>query len=163
MYIMRSEVDVSEVDDNESLSHAAKLSNDEEQAEGIWFAYSASLRIFGEIPDLDEITRHLDVVPTEAHRKGDRRGPSSAPYKHDMWMYTAPVKRSEPLHVHIEALWNTFRGRKQYLLQLKHNLTVDVFLGYRSNCDHAGVEVPYHSLEMFIELQVPFGLSVIVT
>jgi hypothetical protein len=159
---MRSEVAVSEVDD-ENLSHAAKLSIGKEQAEGIWFAYSACLRIFGEIPDLDEITRHLGVLPTEAHRKGDRRVASSAPYKHDMWMYTAPVKRSEPLHIHIEALWNTFKGRKQYLLELKHDLTVDVFLGYRSNCDHAGVEVPYHSLEMFIELQVPFGLSVIVT
>ena len=72
------------------------------------------------------------------------------------------MKESEPLHVHIDALWNTFRERKQYLLQLKQDLTVDVFLGYRSNCDHAGVEVPHQSLEMFRELQVPFGLSIIV-
>ena len=61
--------------------------------------------------------------------------------------------------IHIDALWGTFRDRKQYLLQLKHGLKVDVFLGYRSNCDNAGVEVPYQSLEMFVELQVPFGLS----
>jgi hypothetical protein len=80
-----------------------------------------------------------------------------------MWSYTAPVKETEPLHVHIDTLWNTFRARKPYLLQLKHDLTVDVFLGYRSNCDHAGVEVPHQSLEMFRELQVPFGLSIIVT
>jgi hypothetical protein len=37
-----------------------------------------------------------------------------------------------------------------------------VFLGYRSDCDTAGVEVPYTSLEIFIELEVPFGLSIIV-
>ena len=72
------------------------------------------------------------------------------------------MKESEPLHVHIDSLWNAFREHKEYLLELKKDLTVDVFLGYRSNCDHAGVEVPHQSLEMFTELQIPFGLSIIV-
>jgi|ERR1700693_2845921 len=128
----------------------------------LYFAYSAGLRIFGAIPDLDEITKRLGVVPTHVHRRGDRRGPSSSPYEHDMWSYTAPVKKTEPLHVHIDLLWNTFREHKEYLLQLKHHLKVDVFLGYQSNCDHAGVEVPHQSLEIFRELEVPFGLSIIV-
>jgi Domain of unknown function (DUF4279) len=79
-----------------------------------------------------------------------------------MWSYTSPVKESEPLHVHIDSLWNTFREYKEYLLELKKDLTVNVFLGYGSNCDHAGVEVPPQSLEMFMELQIPFGLSIIV-
>jgi len=134
----------------------------EKSDEEIYFVYSASLRIFGDIPDLDEITKSLGVIPSSSHRKGDRQGPNSKPYKHDMWCYTAPVKGNEALTVHIDALWNTFRARKQYLLQLKRGLTVDVFLGYRSNCDHAGVEVPHQSLQMFSELQVPFGLSIIV-
>lgn len=129
----------------------------------IYFAYSASLRIFGVIPDLDEITRCLGVAPTSAHRCGDRRGPNSPPFKHDMWCYVSPVKKIEPLYVHIDALWNTFKEQKQYLLSLKHDLKVDVFLTYSTNCDHAGVEVPHQSLEMFTELQVPFGISIIVT
>ena len=79
-----------------------------------------------------------------------------------MWSYIAPVKKSEPLHVHIDKLWNTFREHKQYLLHLKKELTVDVFLGYQSDCDNAGIELPYQSLEIFRELQVPFGLSIIV-
>jgi len=79
-----------------------------------------------------------------------------------MWSYTSPVKESEPLHVHIDSLWSTFREHKEYLLELKKDLTVDVFLGYRSNCDHAGVEVPHQSLQMFTELQIPFGVSIIV-
>ena len=54
------------------------------------------------------------------------------------------------------------RPHKDYLLGLKENLTVDVFLGYRSNSDTAGVEVPYQSLQIFQELQVPFGLSIII-
>jgi hypothetical protein len=79
-----------------------------------------------------------------------------------MWSYTSPVKESEALHVHIDSLWNTFKEHKEYLLELKKDLTVDVFLGYRSNHDHAGFEVPHQSLEMFTELQIPFGLSIVV-
>jgi hypothetical protein len=74
-----------------------------------------------------------------------------------------PVNKSEPLHVRIDSLWSVFRERKEYLIQIKERLTVDVFLGYRSNCDHAGVEVPYRSLAMFWEPEAPFGLSIIVT
>jgi hypothetical protein len=131
--------------------------------EKIYFAYSADLRIFGDIPSLDEITQRLGLEPTESHKKGTRGwGPKLAAYKHDMWSYHAQVNESEPLHTHIDALWKTLAGHREYLVGLKERLTVDVFLGYRSNGDHAGVEVPYHSLEMFRELQVPFGLSIIV-
>jgi hypothetical protein len=78
-------------------------------------------------------------------------------------MYEVPITSTEPLHVHIDELWNIFRSRKHELLRLKDGLTVDVFLGYRSNSDNAGLEVPAKSLEMFIELQIPFGLSIIIT
>ncbi len=156
------EVNVTEADNHETFRTLRGFVSGVEANEEIYFAYSASLRIFGVIPDLDEITRRLRVAPTSTHRCGDRRGPNSPPYKHDMWCYISPVKESEPLHVHIDALWNTFKGRKEYLLSLKHDLTMDVFLTYSSNCDHAGVEVPHQSLEIFTELQVPFGISIVV-
>ena len=148
---------------NENVRAPNGGSSGEGREQEIYFAYSATLRIFGDIPDLDEITERLGVTPSDTHRKGDRGwGLNLPPYEHDMWSYNAPVKKAEPLHVHVDALWNTFRERKEYLLQLKRDLKVDVFLGYRSNCDHAGVEVPYQSLEMFRELQIPFGLSIVV-
>lgn len=65
--------------------------------------------------------------------------------------------------MHIDALWSVLRDKEQYLLQLKRELTVDVFLGYRSNSDTAVIEIPYRSLEMFLKLQVPLGLSIIIT
>jgi hypothetical protein len=79
-----------------------------------------------------------------------------------MWIYEPPVMESEPLHAHIDALWAAIRDRKQYLLDLKRTANVDVFCGYRSNSDTAGVEVPYRSLQIFQELEVPFGLSIII-
>jgi hypothetical protein len=130
-------------------------------AENYYFAYSASLRVFGSIPDFHAISAALHLQPTHTHRKGERGRVRE--YDSDMWSYDAPVSESEPLHKHIDALWAKLKPHKGYLLELKNSLTVDVFLGYRSDCDHAGVEVPHTSLEMFWELALPFGLSIIVT
>ena len=44
----------------------------------------------------------------------------------------------------------------------KQRLKIDVFCGYRSNCDHAGFEVSCKCLELFTALEVPFGVSVVV-
>jgi hypothetical protein len=134
----------------------------EDPEEPIYFAHSATLRIFGTIPNLDEVSQNLGLAPTHFHRRDELRHPSSRPYQHDMWIYEPPVKESEPLHAHIDALWEAIRDRKQYLLDLKRTATVDVFCGYRSNSDTAGIEVPYQSLQIFKELEVPFGLSIII-
>ena len=134
-----------------------------EREEDTYFAYSASLRIAGEISDLDKISATLGLSPTHSHRKGERRGAKAVPCSQDMWSYSPPVEKSEPLHRHIDALWLKLKPHKHYLLELKKSLKVDVFCGYRSNCDTAGIEVPHTSLEMFIELEIPFGVSIIVT
>ena len=127
-----------------------------------YFEYSATLRIFGAITDIDEITRTLGVPPSHTHRRGERRLPISRPYEHDMWSYVAPVPRDRPLHVHIDTLWAHLQPHRDYLLALKSRLTVDVFCGYRSNSGTAGLEVPHASLALFTSLEVPFGLSIIV-
>ena len=134
-----------------------------EREEETYFSYSATLRIFGDIADMEQISANLGIEPTDSHRKGERRGNRSAPYRHDMWSYSPPVEGSKPLHKHIDALWEVLKPHKQYLLRLKKSVTVDVFLGYRTNCDTAGIEVPHTSLEMFAELRIPFGVSIIVT
>jgi len=137
--------------------------NGEESDESDYFAYSATLRIFGDGLDLDEISRRTGVEPTRIHHKGERRGPRSPAFKHDMWSYSPPISEDRPLEEHITALWDQIRPARDYLLSLKKAATVDVSLGYRSNIDHAGVEVPHTCLEMFTSLEVPFGISIIVT
>jgi len=134
-----------------------------EREEDTYFAYSATLRIFGEIPNLEEISATLKLQPTDSHRKGEKRNSRAAAYSHDMWSYNPPVDESEPLQRHIDALWLELKPHKLYLLELKKSVNVDVFLGYRSNCDTAGIEVPHTCLEMFSELEIPFGVSIIVT
>lgn len=79
-----------------------------------------------------------------------------------MWSYQVPLDEAEPLEKHIVALQDKFKNKKKYLLDLKRKLNVDVLLGYRSNCDHAGVQVSHTALKMFTELQIPFGISIII-
>lgn len=134
-----------------------------EPDEDTYFAFSASLRICGPKLDLDEITTTLRLTPTHTHRRGERRSRRSSQYQHDHWSYEAPIHESRPLDEHVLALWESVRPAVPYLRSLKAVATVDVFLGYRSNCDHAGFEIAPAALEMFIALDIPFGMSIIVT
>lgn len=133
-----------------------------EPNEDNYFCCSASLRVFGPSLNLEEITKTLNLTPTSSHRVGERKGPTSPPFRHDMWSYQPPVAETEPLEKHIDALWSAIKSHRDYLKHLKRSATVDVFLGYRSNCDMAGVEIPHTCLEMFTELEIPFGLSIII-
>jgi hypothetical protein len=129
-----------------------------------YFNYSASIRIFGEIADLDAISARLGLQPTRVHRHGEgadhsSRGPD---YQDDAWCYTAPIQEERPLDEHIQALWNCLEPHKEYLLELKRSLNVEVCCSYRTNHWGAGFQVSPKSLEMFTALQIPFGVSVII-
>jgi hypothetical protein len=69
--------------------------NGHEADEANYFAYSATLRIFGNIPDLDDITQRLGISPTRTHRRGELLKPDSPPWKDDLWSFTAPVSENE--------------------------------------------------------------------
>jgi len=150
------------MDDQKSFRTLRGFLDGDEPDEETYFAYSASLRIFGVIPDLDAISKTLGLTPTQALHKGDRDRPRSALLKHDCWHYQPAIPESEHLDVHIHALWSAIKPHCDFIKSLKSHATVDVFLGYRSNCDHAGLEVSHTCLEMFTKLEIPFGVSIII-
>src|SRR5947209_19731535 len=87
--------------------------------EPLYFHYSATLRIGGENVPFEEISQRLGVEPTQRHRKGDRRKPTSTRgYPADMWSYAASVPETEPLERHIELLWTVVRPHVDYLKSL---------------------------------------------
>ncbi|MEZ5943831.1 MAG: DUF4279 domain-containing protein [Planctomycetaceae bacterium] len=134
----------------------------EEPDEKPYFCFSATLRIVGTDVPLDEISKHLGMKPTFQRRKGERRGSRSLPFVDDGWFLESGLAETEPLERHLLALWAVVRPNVQYLKSLKERFTVDVFCGYRSNCDHAGFEVPHQCLELFTALEIPLGVSVII-
>lgn len=132
--------------------------------EELYFNYSATLRIFSESGvDFEELESKLGVKSTRKHRKGERRGPKSPPYKHDMWSLESGLDEEEKLEKHLFALWEILKPHKEYLIALKETVNVDVFCGYRSSSHTAGVDVSYRALEIFRELEIDFSLSIITT
>jgi len=129
--------------------------------EPVFFRFRASLRIAGEGLDFDEISRTLGLTPTHQHRKGEPHGHGSR--RQDVWIFDAPIDRERPLHEHIMALWDAVRSQIPYLRELKRKFDVNVFCGYRSNSPTAGFEVDHRCLGLFGELEVPFGISVIIS
>jgi hypothetical protein len=133
----------------------------EEPDEVNYFHFSSTLRIHGNDIPFDEISHQLGVQPTRLHRKGERPGPRSPAFDDDAWHFSPSLPETEPLERHIEALWQVVRPALEYLKGLKQRFKVDVFSGYRSNCDHAGFEVSHSCLQLFTALEVPFGVSVV--
>lgn len=133
----------------------------EEPAEENYFHHSATLRIHGDNVPFEELSQRLGVQPTHIHRRGVKRQ-SGVPWRDDAWHFQPPLAETEPLGRHLEALWSVVRPHVDYLKGLKQTCRVDVFCGYRSNCDLAGLEIPHHCLEMFMALEIPLGVSVII-
>jgi hypothetical protein len=130
--------------------------------EELYFSYSSTLRISGDIDNINEISNILELKPTYFHRKGEKRTKISNPYKNDMWQYSPDIAEEKQLEEHINTLWNSIKHKKTEIFKLKEKYKVDIFNGYRSNCDTAGFEISYSCLEMFIELKIPFGVSIII-
>jgi hypothetical protein len=133
-----------------------------EEADEPYFVFSATLRIHGEALDLSEITRSMGLVPTHTHKKGEPRGPGGYAYSDDAWHYSAELPEEAPLDAHLQILWADVAPARDFLLAIKAKHKVDVFCGYRSNCNHAGFQVEPKSLAIFAALDIPFGVSVIV-
>lgn len=136
--------------------------NGEEPDEENYFCFSATLRIHGDGVPFQEISEQLGIEPTHLHRKGEPRKPGARPWRDDAWHFQPDLPATELLSRHIEALWQVVRPHVEYLKSLKQKFKVDVFCGYRSNCDTAGFEVSYTCLELFTALEIPFGVSVII-
>ena len=153
---------MSDADESKMFRTLRGFLNGEEPDETNYFRFSATLRIHGDGVPFEEIGQRLGVEPTHLHRKGERRGSRSPAYRDDAWQFQPSLPETEPLERHIEALWQVVRPQLEYLKGLKQRFKVDVFCGYRSNCDHAGFEVSHRCLELFTALEVPFGVSVIV-
>src|SRR4051812_36752044 len=101
--------------------------NGEEPNDANYFRFSATLRIHGDGVPFDEISQRLGVQPTRLHRKGECKGPRSAPYRDDAWQYESSLSETEPLECHIEALWQVVRPAVDFLKALKQRFKVDVF------------------------------------
>ena len=77
-------------------------------------------------------------------------------------MFYAPVPEDKDMSEHVDALWLALAPHADFIRELKSNASVEIVLGYSSNIDHAGLRIPYGSLQMFIALELDLVMNVVV-
>jgi hypothetical protein len=87
-----------------------------------------TLALYSEDLEPDEVTRALGVQPTSAHRRGERRGPRSPPYRQGAWFLTEQSREREGAEPAIErllkqvpndaALWLLLGGKHDVQIRL---------------------------------------------
>lgn len=127
------------------------------------FAHYACLRIFSEAGlDFERLASTFGVTPALARRRGEGAGPNGLALEGDLWLFRPGLAESEPLHRHVDALWEVLRPHVELVRGLKLVAHVQVLLGYSSNVDQGGLSLPSASLQLFSVLDLPLELNVIV-
>ncbi len=129
-----------------------------------YFSYSASLRVKN-APELhDEISDFTGLEPSECHYRGDIANLNSGrKWNNDIWTYKSNLSESNDLTDHLIFLWNAIEPYSDYFKTLiDKGVDIDVFCGYSSDCDHAGLSIKPEAFEIFQKLKIPFELSIIV-
>ena len=80
-----------------------------------------------------------------------------------MWLCKAPVDEDRPFSEHLDCLWSMLEPHADYLKSLKETMRVDIYCSYFSTSQIAGFEINQNSLEIFQALDIPLGVSVIIS
>lgn len=129
-----------------------------------YFHFGASLRVMGCSARHSEIAQVLNIEPTSVRIASDAsNSTSSGRNGKDVWVLSSPLAETDELDLHLQWLWERCKDHEGYIRELATECDVDVFCGYRSNCDQAGFELSPQSLDLMSRLGVRMSVSVIVT
>lgn len=125
-----------------------------------WF--KATLRIKGASHLHDEIKLILGDG-TECHKRGDPV--PTKPGKHwsnDIWIINAPIPEDAEPSEHLKWIEDFIHPHEDQIKQWAGNgAKVDVYLSYACSCQHHGFGLPAEVLGMFVRLNIPLEVSVV--
>lgn len=110
--------------------------------------------------DLAAISDQLNVAPTRTQRRGNKPSPRGRPSTTDVWIYQAPVPPEAALSEHVDALAEVALPHSEFLRNLKSSADITIHLGYLSNSEIGGLEIPHASLAIFSELEIDLKLHI---
>lgn len=129
------------------------------------FRYDAALRIAGVGEQHDGISRETGLVPSHAHRAGERRSSRSVDlgvWVEDLWMLESPLGEAASLDEHLDWLWKAIAPHKACFERLIADAKwADVSLGCLSESIYPVLNAGAESLKITRELNL--GLSFNVT
>ncbi|WP_158666585.1 DUF4279 domain-containing protein [Salinibacter altiplanensis] len=126
--------------------------------------FSATLRVMCAAERHDEIEQVTGLTATHQHAHGEP-GFFGQPWPKDLWALESPLPPDTALGEHLEWLWTRVEPHQDYFrgLAAEEGVDVDLFCGYRSDCDECGFEVQPDALNIVQALSVPLEVSVVFT
>jgi len=120
--------------------------------------YSVALRITGESVDPEEISRLLQLKPSESHRRGDPhwgKGGRYADFPSGLWALQSPLGQDQPLVEHIQILRSKLGDREPILAELRsRGYRLDLFVGVFEIGDGDEVSLPTSELRVLADLHL---------
>lgn len=119
---------------------------------------AASFRICGEILNLEEIEKMLDIKATSSHLKG-QPSRSNVVYRESLWSLKSPLNKGESLDKHLGWLLDTLEPRVEEVRSLSRLHRLDFFCGFGSENGQGGFTLDGPMLSRLAKFGVPLGLD----
>jgi hypothetical protein len=118
-----------------------------------------SLALYAENLDPEAVTVLLGCTPTHAHRKGDRKKPSSPPFKTGAWFLTMEGKAPiGPGDLIIELL-QRFPHDKTFWMALRKNYEVQIRVGIHTGGWNRGFDLTAPVTELIARTGAALGFD----
>ena len=121
----------------------------------------ATLRLYHDSLDPDEITQRLGINPTDSHRRGELHGPRAQAWKQTLWSLTSqdqPIPRD--LEPHIAWVLDKIEpARAQLTMLMEAGVEANMFC-FLSCYGMGGPTLSPNVMGRLAALQLPLGLDI---
>jgi Domain of unknown function (DUF4279) len=113
---------------------------------------NATLALYSEELEPQEISRALGVEPTRAHRRGERSGPRSPPAPSGAWLLKANGSAAEPAEAVIDRLLKQLPEDPAVWRDLRMRHDIQVRFGLHMTGCNKGLSIPSKQVTRIAEL-----------
>jgi hypothetical protein len=113
---------------------------------------NVTLAFYSEELEPQEISRALGVEPTNAHRRGEHRGPKSPPAPSGAWLLTARGCDAEPAQAVIDRLVKQLPEHPAVWRELRMRHDIQIRFGLHMTGWNKGLSIPLKQVTRIAEL-----------
>ncbi len=120
----------------------------------------ASLRIFGETLQPDQIGAALGLVATRSHIKGEPRSKKhKAVWRESAWLLQSPLGDESDLVDHLKWLLDKLEPKLDVIMELSNEYKIDFFCGFASGNGQGGFTLDSLTLQRIAKFGIPVHLD----
>jgi hypothetical protein len=118
-----------------------------------------TLAVYGEDLDPTEVTRLLGCQPTQVHRKGDKRHPTSVPYQTGAWFFTLETKAPSGPDELIPLLLRQLPGDSAFWAGLRERYDVQIRVAIHTAGWNRGFDISPATAELIAATGASLGFD----